>query len=846
VEWIKEERESASVHVVVKGEDEEVVASHEVTSDDGWTYTFTGLPKYDSNGSEIEYGVTEDSIDGYTTAVTDPTEVSDTELSFVVINTQLISISGTKVWDDSDDQDGLRPDSVTVNLLQDEEVVDTQTVTVGDGGTWHFSFNGLLKYSLDDEDSHEYTYTVEEADVPDGYTSVVSSDESGHYTITNTHTPATTSVSVSKVWEDGGDQDGLRPDSINVQLYADGEAYGNVITLSSDNAWEHTWSDLDKYSDGEEIEYTVKEVNEPTGYTAAVTGDASSGYTVTNTHTPETVDVPVTKKWVGPEGGAVTVHLYADGVDTSQTLTLSSENDWSGSFDDVAKYSNGNEIAYSVTEDAVENYSTKITGDASSGYTITNTNTETVDVSGTKAWDDSDDQDGLRPDSVTVNLLRDDVVADSQTVTASEDGTWSFSFEDLAKYDPADGHEYAYTVEEADVPQGYTSKVTGSAESGYTVTNTHTPETVDVPVTKKWVGPEGGAVTVHLYADGVDTSQTLTLSSENDWSGSFDDVAKYSNGNEIAYSVTEDAVENYSTKITGDASSGYIITNTNTETVDVSGTVVWNDDGDRDGLRPDLVGVDLLRDGTIADSQKVTAAADGTWSFSFDDLAKYDPTDGHEYTYTVEEATVPDGYTSAITGDASSGYTITNTHTPATTSVSVNKVWKDSKDKDGTRPDSVTVQLYANGSAYGDPVVLSEDNSWAYTWSGLNANNGGKAVAYTVAETDVPDGYKSAITGDAPDGFTITNTHKPKTAAKASKNKNSGLASNAKANQSQSDDDSDASATNASEASSPETSDSTFLLPLVLALALVAAVICVLAVMRRRSARDDSAAHTKK
>ncbi len=42
-------------------------------------------------------------------------------------------------------------------------------------------------------------------------------------------------------------------------------------------------------------------------------------------------------------------------------------------------------------------------GDAASGFTITNTNKETVDVSGTKSWDDDSDRDGVRPASITVS-----------------------------------------------------------------------------------------------------------------------------------------------------------------------------------------------------------------------------------------------------------------------------------------------------------------------------------------------------------------------------------------------------------------------------------------------------------
>ena len=111
----------------------------------------------------------------------------------------------------------------------------------------------------------------------------------------------------------------------------------------------------------------------PDGYEATVTGDAASGFTITNAHVPETVSIPVAKKWVGGEGGAVTVRLLADGADTGKALTLSATGGWTGSFDGLPKFEGGKQIAYAVSEDAVEGYSSEITGDAAGGFTVTNT-----------------------------------------------------------------------------------------------------------------------------------------------------------------------------------------------------------------------------------------------------------------------------------------------------------------------------------------------------------------------------------------------------------------------------------------------------------------------------------------
>ncbi len=98
--------------------------------------------------------------------------------------------------------------------------------------------------------------------------------------------------------------------------------------------------------------------------------------------------------------------------------------------------------------------------------------------------------------------------------------------------------------------------------------------------------------------------------------------------------------------------------------------------------------------------------------------------------------------------------------TPETTKVSVDKVWSDSDNADGSRPESVKVQLYADGVATGEPVELSESNSWHYEWSDLAKSANGKDIFYTVGEPNVPEGYTSEVTG-SDNAFTITNAHTP-------------------------------------------------------------------------------------
>jgi len=57
--------------------------------------------------------------------------------------------------------------------------------------------------------------------------------------------------------------------------------------------------------------------------------------------------------------------------------------------------------------------------------------------------------------------------------------------------------------------------------------------------------------------------------------------------------------------------------------------------------------------------------------------------------YTIEELTLGSGYTSVITGDAATGFEVTNTKTPEVVDVSGTKTWEDNNDQDGMRPASI-------------------------------------------------------------------------------------------------------------------------------------------------------------
>lgn len=130
-------------------------------------------------------------------------------------------------------------------------------------------------------------YTLEEVTPPPGgyikddtvYTLNVVNGELTYKKIENKKNPKI-SKTVTKTWNDNDNQDGKRPDKIKVTLYANGEKVTEVEVTKA-NGWKHTFADLPKYKDGQEINYTVKETPVE-GYQTAV-----NGMDITNSRTPD-------------------------------------------------------------------------------------------------------------------------------------------------------------------------------------------------------------------------------------------------------------------------------------------------------------------------------------------------------------------------------------------------------------------------------------------------------------------------------------------------------------------------------------------------------------------------------
>ena len=717
----------ASLSVTLRA-DGENVASVTLNRDNAWTASVENLPVYRA-GTPISYTWEEAAVSGYAAR-----QETDGALT-VITNTHEIettTLTVTKQWQDEDNQDGLRPERVTAILSVDGTPI--RSLELNAQNEWTATVSGLPVY----EGGARIAYSWSEAPVA-GYAPTVEADGTAT-TLINTHVPATKSLTVVKVWDDGDNQDGTRPVALQVTL-----SDGTVVRLAEENDWTATVEDLPVYAGGREIEYTWTE-EEVEGYELVSTVSDGSRTVITNCHAAETTIATVVKVWdddgnrdgLRPESVTMTL---SDG----QTRVLSAENHWTATVTGLPMYSGGQPIVYTWTEEQVEGYTA---ASAVSGTTTTITNTHepgTVDLTVTKVWDDADNQDGLRPDSVTVTL------SDGTQLTLSEDNAWTATVTGLPVYEG--GQMIEYTWAEEPVP-GYTlsAETDGSAA---VLTNTHEPETAALSVAKVWdddgnrdgVRPE--ALEVTLLADGEPVG-TVTLTEAGGWADEISGLPVNREGKAITYEWRETAVDGY--ELTGSTTVGghTVLTNRHApDTATLTLTKVWDDDDNRDGLRPATLPVTLSAGGEVIFTSTLTPA--DQWTVTVPGLPVTE--DGAPIQYTWAEAEVP-GYTltETVSGTAT---TFTNTHEIAETTRTVIKVWNDNNNQDGARPSTLTVTLSADGEPV-RTVTLGEDNDWRATVTGLPLNADGEEIEYTWTEAAVTD-YR--LTGVSTVGTTTTDQY---------------------------------------------------------------------------------------
>lgn len=383
----KEKAIANEIKVILIKNDKETNETLTLNAENHWKGSFKDLDIKDENGKDITYTIKEaGEIDGKITFDGKEFKVSYKASSdgYTITNSyyppeepkkEYRDISVEKAWDIR----GMKPIShIEVELYRDGEATGN-TLVLSEANGWSGSFKNLEKAS---DGGHIYKYSVKEigekfytVEISGEYYEVIyKGDMDSGFTIINREEPKKPQrrdVRVIKAWDITNQ---IPVDEIQVELYKDGRATGNVITLSEANGWMGHFEDLLAYdAEGVKYEYSVREVGEASrmisisgsDYDVSYAGDMDHSFIITNRENippKKKTEVRVNKTWqTSGETEAVQAELYMDGAATGKTITLSEANGWSGAFTDLdLEDAKGNKHVYTVKE----------IGEAGGQYTI--------------------------------------------------------------------------------------------------------------------------------------------------------------------------------------------------------------------------------------------------------------------------------------------------------------------------------------------------------------------------------------------------------------------------------------------------------------------------------------------
>ena len=624
--------------------------------------TINGV-RYDNKEINVTVKVTDDGKGNLTSEVSYPNNEKRFINEYIPAEKTSVTLGAKKVLEGKTLEEGKYSFE-----LKDEKDKVLQTVTNKADGTISFagieydeSQVGTHKYKISEVAGNEpgitYDKTVYEVEVSvtkDAQANRLNATVSKtpeELKFTNTFVQKMIDIPVTKVWNDNNN-DGKRPNNVEVELLENGSSTGKKLILSSENNWKGSFQNLVAEKDGKALNYSVVEVA-TNGYQASVTGDVNTGYTITNSYSNETVNIKAVKNWDdgnnqdGKRPSEIKINLLADGekVET-KTVKADQSGKWEVSFTGKPKYKDGKEIKYTITEEAVNEYTTTITD-----FNVVNKYVpKVVEFQVTKIWDDANNQDGKRPSTIQVQLYKSiegsvETPLPDKILTLEEKGQnnpnkWTGIFTNLPKYE--NGKEVSYSVKEINVPEGYVSNVVGKE-----ITNSHTPEEIVIEGTKVWNdnnnqdGKRSKIIRVQIL-NGEKVVDEIEVSEKTNWTFKSKSLPKYENGKEIKYAVKEMEVKTYSTDISKDDNGKYTITNTHEpEKISLQGQKIWDDMNNIDQIRPVSITVKLYANGEDT-GKTATVTENNGWRYEFSNLDKYK--DGKLITYSVKEVNIPNGY----------------------------------------------------------------------------------------------------------------------------------------------------------------------------------------------------------
>ena len=556
---------------------------------------------------------------------------------------------------------------------------------------------------------------IEGIQMPEAKQITVQTYESRHHDLgLHTSEPETQPINipVKKVWNDNNDQDGKRPDKITVKLLINGIDSGMTLELDEANGWQGTFEGLDQNDDdGNEITYAIEEVKVD-GYETSITWDDTTGYTITNTHTPESEPEPATgslkvsKTVVGNDGDtSKEFHFTVTLSDTSLSDTYGDMTFENGVASFALKHGESKtasglpvDVTYTVVEQEAnkDGYTTTATG---TGGTITKDVTAEANFTNTK---EDDPEPGPDPKPETGSLTVSKTVAGNDGDTAKE-----FHFT-VTLSDTSLSGTYGDMIFENGVASFTLKHEESKTASGLPVGVTYT-------VVEQEANQDGYATTAIGDTGTIEKDQTA--------------AAVFTNTRESTPPAPDTGNLTVSKTVSGSRGS---TTKDFTFTVTLGDTSINGEYGDM--TFHDGVAVFPLKHGESKTASGLPAGI------------RYTVTESDNSGYTVTAA----GETGTIEADKTATAAFHNYRGGGGSDdddidVTVQKVWK--LDDGGTAADSVTVTLYRDGKEY-DTVNLNAQNGWRHTWYDLSDR-----YSWSVEETEVPEGFTMTVNQQ---GYTFT------------------------------------------------------------------------------------------
>ncbi|MFC7685866.1 Cna B-type domain-containing protein [Ureibacillus sp. GCM10028918] len=355
-----------------------------------------------------------------------------------------------------------------------------------------------------------------------------------------------------------------------------------------------------------------------------------------------------------------------------------------------------------------------------------------AEVTATKVWVGGP----IEHPTIELQLYKDGVAVGEPKKLVSGETTVTWTGLDICD-------ECNYTVDEVNVPTNYEKSI---SEDGLTITNTYVSPKTEITGTKVWVdGPaEHPMIELQLYQNGNVYGEPVILEN-GETTYTWRDLDETDiDGNEYTYTIDEVTVpENYVRTLSEDK-----LTVTNTFVVGVTVTKKWVGGPETHPVIQVQLYQQVSEDGEKKAFGEPITLENGTESYTWEGLPETDG-NGQKFIYTVDELNVPQNYKKTVVG-----HTITNTYVIPKTSVTATKEWVGGP---SNRRPTIELQLYRNGIAYGEPVVLVNGTT-SYTWTDLDKTDfQANPYTYTVDEVEVPRNYVKTISED---GLTVTNKYK--------------------------------------------------------------------------------------